>query len=212
MTTRRLLWIAVHRWYVLVLGLALVAGAAWIVRSHAPVAYWSRTVVTVLQPHSNPLHDEGSSTVAIASALVIRANGGPATTKTSSPETTLYGEGVLEGSRIRLRDLGRQWTTSIPDPVIYVEAISPSPEQTADEITTMTTALSEDLADLQDGLDVSQASRAFLQLSPAQPEVIQVQGDRTRAVGVVVLLGLVLVALALYLVDRRWPSPQRGTP
>ena len=212
MTTRRLLWVAFRRWYVVVIGLVLTFGMSWLVHTHVVVSYWARTVVTVLQPHSNPLHDEGTATVAIASALVIRANGGPATTKTSSPETTLYGEGVLYGSRLRLRDVGRQWTTSIPDPVIYVEAISPSYDETRDAINRMVSRLHDDLASIQDDLEVEDASRVFLQLSPTQPDVVQVSGDQIRSVGVTAALGLVLTGLALYFVDRRWPAvTERGS-
>jgi len=205
LTTRSLLLVMVRRWYVVLLGLTATVAGCWLVAAAAPSVCWSRTIVTVLQPHSNPLHDEGSSSVGLASLLVIRANGGPATTKTSSPETTLYGEGILDGSRIRQRDLGRQWTTSIPDPVIYVEAVSPSAEVTTSEINRMITALDNDLTLIQDNLKVPRGNRAFLQLSPEMPTAARVTGDQTRAVGASGLLGLILTALALYVVDRRWP-------
>lgn len=211
MTTRRLLWVAIRRWYVLLLGLAITAGGCWLVRAHAPVVYWSRTVVTVLQPGDNPLHDdEGSSLVGLASALVIRANGGPTETKTSSSsETTLYGEGIESGSRIRLRDVGSQWTSSIPDPVIYLEAVSPSRDVVFKEINGTVDSLRADLAAVQDDLGVARDSRAFLQIAPEQPAVVQVGGDRTRAMAGTVAAGLVLTGLALYFVDRRWPVPER---
>jgi hypothetical protein len=210
MTTRRLLWVTIRRWYVVLLGLALTVGVCLAVRSAASTVYWSRTVVTVLQPHENPLHNEDSSLVGLASSLVIRANGGPVTTKTSSSETTLYGEGVIDGSRVRLRDVGSQWTSSIPDPVIYVEAVGPSEQVVADRVDAMVDALRTDLDTIQTDLAVDHRSLAFLQVTPERPTVTPVSGDRTRAVAASALLGLVLTAIALAFVDRRWPVPDRA--
>lgn len=209
MTTRRLLLVAVRRWYVLLLGLVLTATACLLVRANAVTVYWARTVVTVLRTDVNPLHNEGDSLTSLASVLVLRANGEPATTKTSSSETTLYGEGVLSGTRIRLLDVGRQWTTSIPDPVIYVEAVGESADVVTADINRMVAGLTADLTQLQDEFGVDPATRAFLRLEPEQPAVAEVSGDRTRSVGATALIGVVLTALALYATDRRWPVAER---
>lgn len=209
MTTRLFLRVAARRWYVLLAGLVLIAACAGWIRVAQPPTYWTRTVVTVLQPEENPLWTDSYSAVGLASLLVVRANGGPAPVKQSfSAETSLYGEGILDGSRVRIRDVGNQWTSSIPEPVIYVEAVGPSVEVVTTRVTGLTDALAADLDELQDNLEVRPGARAFLQLTPETPQVLQVQGSPTRALAATIIIGCILTMAALFWVQRRWPIPE----
>lgn len=205
MTTRQFLSVAAHRWYVLLLGLAVTAASVLLVTTHSSQSYWARSTVTLLQTAPNPLRSEGYPLTGLASALVVRANGNPVETKTSSPDNTLYGEGVLEGSRVRIRDVGGMWTSSIPGPVIFVEAIGPSRVGVSAEIERLVDGLKADLEAIQNDLKVPTYGRIILQVSPDHPEVVSVSGQPVKAAGATLLIGLALTSLLLYAVNRRWP-------
>lgn len=209
MTTQGFVRIAARRWYVLVVGVALTVTAVTLVVVRAPTVYWARTTITLLQPDPNPLRADGGVLTGLASALVVRANGAPAMTKTSSPDTTLYGEGIMDGTRIRIRDVGAQWSTSIPDPIIVVEAVGPDAEDVASEITEMVQGLNTDLTTLQSQLGVAKQNSVFMRYSPDRPNVILVRGNRTRSAGATLLLGMALTAVAVYLVDRALVARRR---
>ena len=165
--------------------------------------------MTLLQSGPNPLRSESFTLTSLASALVVRVNGGPIGTKTSAPDNTLFGEGVTEGSRVRIRDIGGMWTSSIPVPVIYVEAIGPTHDSVAAEINRLVGSLTSNLQQLQDELHVPAYGRVVPYAAPAEPEVVEVSGQRVKAAGVTTLVGLAITVLALYAVDRRWPRRRR---
>lgn len=212
MTTSRFLRLALRRWYFVLLGLGVTAVAVYLVVLRAPVVYWSHSTMTLLQPDPNPLRAEGSYMTGAASAMVIRVNGGVAQTKTASPETTLYGEGVLEGSRVRIRDVGRQWTTSIPDPIIDVEVIGRDPAEVDARMRELLARLEGELAEMQDDLGVGSTNLIISQIAPQPPAVVQIgAGSRIRALGASLALGAVATGLLLYVSDRIRPmGPRTG--
>lgn len=201
MTTRAFLSAAMRRWYVLLVGLALTGVAAALLAVQAPTVYWARTTVTLLEPKSNLLNSEGSTLTSLASALVVRANLGTTSRTTSSPATTLYGEGIMKGSRIRIRDEGAQWATSIPNPIIDVEAVGPDPEGVANEIAAMVQRLNAELSGLQAQLDVPKKNSVVMSVSPTQPNVLMIRGSRIRSVGATLFMGMALTIVAIYLID-----------
>jgi len=211
MTTRTLLAVALRRWYVLLLGLALTVVATRLVMVWNPVVYSSTTTITLLQSGPNPLRANADDLVATASALVVRANGGTTVTKTSSPETTLVGEGIVDGSRVRLRDVGGQWTTSIPDPVIIVEVTGPDQTDVLAQTARLISDVDDDLAELQDQLGITE-NRLFTALSPEQPEIAALgAASKSRAMLGAAGIGLLLTALMLYATHKRWPLAQTTT-
>lgn len=206
MTTSRFLRLAWRRWYLALFGIVVTAVAVYLVVLRAPVVYWSHSTMTLLQPDPNPLRAEGSYMTGAASAMVIRANGGVAQTKTASPETTLYGEGILEGSRVRIRDVGRQWTTSIPDPIIDVEVIGQDPAEVESQMHDLLGHLEADLVAMQDDLGVGSANRIISQVAPDPPALVQIDASsRIRALGAALVLGAVATGLLLYVSDRVRP-------
>ncbi|WP_341728849.1 hypothetical protein [Brooklawnia sp.] len=167
--------------------------------------------MTLLQPDPNPLRAEGAYMTGAASAMVIRVNGGVAQTKTASPETTLYGEGVLEGSRVRIRDVGRQWTTSIPDPIIDVEVVGKDPVKVESQTRELLARLEAELVAMQNDLGVASANRIISQIAPDHPTLVEIgASSRIRALGAAFVLGAVATGLLLYFSDRmRRLDPQR---
>lgn len=210
MTTARFLRAALRRWYLVLLGLALTAWGANFLYTAPATTYWSQTTVTILQPRANPLATEGFELADLSSALVLRINGAPASSKTSSPETTLYGEGVRQGTRIRVRDVGRQWATSIPDPVVLVEAVGPDPAWVASQMDAQLDAVWANLDELQTELNISEANRVFMRASPETPTVTAITGSRVRAAGATAVLGIAATGIVIYFIDRRWPAPHRN--
>lgn len=210
MTTRKFFSILVRRWYVVAIGLALTLAACGLLVARPTTTYWARTSVTILEPGANPLRTDGTRLAGLASALVIRVNGATAHIKTSSPETTLYGEGVLDGMRVRLRDVGRQWSTSIPDPILDVEATGADPRVVADRVDGLVEKIATNLWDLQSGLNVARPDAAFLRVEPDRPNVVLVGGSRARAVAATSILGVLVTGVLAYLLDVRLSrSPRR---
>ena len=202
MTTREVLLRALRRWYVVMLGLVLTASAGYLLITRMPVVYSARTSVTVLPSESNPLRADGTAINGMAVILALRANGGSTPIKTSSPETTLYGEGLLDGSRVRIRDTGGQWATQIAEPVIYVEAIGATPEVVTTRVNRMVGSLKSDLDRLQRELGVDRSTAMFLRVSPDPPSAERITGNRTRVLAATALIGMALTAVALTPIDR----------
>ena len=202
MTTRHFLLAALRWWWIVLLGLALTSGTALLLASRMPVVYTARTTVTVLPPYSNPFRADTTAINGLAVILVTRANGGTTTVKTSSPETTLYGEGVRDGSRIRVRDTGGQWAAQIAEPVIYVEAVGPTPEFVAERIERNLSELQADLESLQADLGASVGGSAILRVTPESPVVERVTGNRNRFLASYGVTGVAVTGVAVFLVDR----------
>lgn len=206
MTTRMLLTVVFRRWYLLLLGLILTATLAALVLASSPAVYWSMTRITLLQPNPNPVRVDTDALASTASVLVLRANGRVSETKTSLPTTTLVGEGILEGSRIRLYDVGGQWSTSVPDPIIVIEVAGSDPAEVFAQSESIIAALQTDLTELQDQLGIND-NRIFTRASPEEPQVVAFgAASRSRALGATTAIGLMLTGLALYASGRLRPA------
>lgn len=201
MTSRELLMLVLRRWYILVLGLSLTGGVGWLALNWAPRVYWAATTVTVMQAASNPLEADSFSLTGIASMLVLRANDGELPNKTSSPSTTMYGEGILDGDRVRLRDPGGQWSTMIDQPVFFIEATGPSAAVVESRMRARSEAVSEDLELIQEQLGVPHQRRVFLRFEPASPTAAIAEGNPLRGVAAIGVVGVVLTGIAVALSD-----------
>ena len=206
---------ALRRWYVVVAGLLLtVAVANCLVRS-MPVVYAARSSVTVMRPDANPIRVDGTETSGVAVILNLVTNGGAPEPKRASPDTTMYGEGIYDGSRVRIRDAGGQWAVMVDEPVLYVEAVGPTPEVVTERINGHVADLSSRLTQLQRGLGVEPEQSIYMHVSPDEPVVERLSGNRARLLAAIIAIGLALTAAILPPADRLFaaraqPGGRRG--
>lgn len=205
MTTAGVVRMLVRRWYLTLSGAVASLVVLW-VAVHQPPVYFAQVDVLLLPPADttqvNTLR-EGPYLLAPLAGLVAKdVNRGLQPSVTASPTTTLYGEGVREGERVRLRNQGSQWRPVFESGVIDVQVVGPEPDAVRDRIGSLVGDLDRALAERQEAARVAPPQRATLQGSPADPVVQQVGTSRMRAAGSVAVLGATLTFLAVAFVDR----------
>lgn len=220
MTAADLVGILARRWYLMVAG-----GLVWIgvllLSVQSPPVHWTQFEVVLLPPrepvHPNSLEAPAYDITPMAGVIVADLNDGRHSLELASSGTTLYGEGLRAGHRVRLRDLGTQWQP-VYDPVIDVQVVGPAADQVMRQCDMLVSQLAEILRERQASLGVVPASRMTLQSSPSDPVIHQVGGSRTRSAGAITLLGatsttiLVVWADAFLLRRRdRHRRPQEAT-
>jgi hypothetical protein len=174
-------------WWLLA-GALVAAGGIAIVRAQ-PEVYASRVEAVVLPPASDvdgaTLNEASSSLIAFAALLERRYDGHRELDRYASPEATLAGGGVTDGSRVQLIDNGGQWASNFNKPVLVIEAVGPSAGVVRQRIDTMIDRLEADTDRLQRG--VPDQSRMTL-LRPDTVEVDLSTGNHTRAYAAVAAL------------------------
>lgn len=206
MTARELLG-ALLRWWLLVAVAGAVTVAAVLYLSHPRVVYFSEFEVTVLPPNEPPsatnnLRGNNYGLVPMASLLVAEFNQGHHPLDMGTDGTTLYGEGERAGQRVRLQNVGSQWTREYPRPVIDVQVVGPDPSGVRSRSRSVVGALERILAERQDSLSPPADLRMTLVVSPTDPVVAEVGGNRARAAGGMLLLGGALTLTSVISLER----------
>lgn len=154
--------------------IAVVCALIAAVASAQPAVYWSRTQLVVLPSSSgsapNPLLAHPPSAVAAAGAVYTSVNGTAAQPpKLASPDVTLSDLGVLDGSWVRLEDVGGQWNRSFARPVLDIQVVGQSEEAVKRERDRLIGEAEAALRSLQDDAGAPIASRLVLgQLDPLE--------------------------------------------
>ena len=205
MTSRELLSLILRRWYLVLLG-AVLCFAALHLTVQRPGVYWTSFQVIVLAPtyeeYPNQLEDPHFALAPMAGVLVSDWNGSERGLLTASGDTTLFGEGLRQGVRVRMPNQGSQWRPLYTSPIIDVQVVDRDPrvvEESAHRVYTELTAL---LQRRQDGLGIRPSIRMATLMSPAAPNIEYVAGSRTRAVGAAGIAGVALTGLAIYWIER----------
>lgn len=205
MTAAGLLKLALRRWYLLLLGAALTVGVAWSV-AHPAGVYWARSDVTLLPPaepyYPNQLEDPQYSLAALAGVIASEYNGSDQPIPTSSSDTTLYGLGERSGVDVRVPNFGNQWVPLYTSPTITVQAVDSDPAIVTQKLQDAIARLDRLLAQKQDGLHIASTMRVTLFAPETEPSVYYIAGNRARAFGGTVVLGLALTLMLVYLSDR----------
>lgn len=218
-TTAELLRTLLRRWYLTAAGAALSFAVLWVALQQAPV-YFSQVDVVLIPPAdarpSNTLRDGPYLLAPLAGLLVVDLNQGADVPVTATAATTLYGEGVKEGDRVRLRNRGTQWRPIYDTGVIDVQVVGADPEGVRQRVLALVEELDDALLARQVDAAVAPDLRVTLESSPSEPVIQQIGPSRSRAAGAIAVLGAVVTFIAVVALDRllvrrtpRWREPGR---
>ncbi len=205
MTTAELVRTLLRRWYVTAAGAVLSFAVLWVAIQQAPV-YFSQVDVVLVPPAearlTNTLRDGPYLLAPLAGLVVADLNEGADVPVTATPDTTLYGEGVDEGDRVRLRNRGTQWRPVYDTGVIDVQVVGADLEGVRQRVLDLVAGLDDALVARQVDAAVPPELRVTLESSPSAPVIQQVGPSRSRAVGSIAVLGAVLTFIAVVALDR----------
>lgn len=205
MTTSDLCGILRRRWYVVVLGLALLTGALHAVTSR-PSVYSSQVDVVFLAPKSarypNVIEQTSASLIAMAGLIEREVNKGVDTAATASAAVTLAGEGVRDGHAITLPNTGGQWAADFSRPVIDVQVVGPSEAVVRTRLASLVGTVEQRLAALQAADDIPRINRVMTSSAPASATVFRLDGNRKKAAAATLLLGAGLISIGAVGADR----------
>jgi hypothetical protein len=196
----------------MVLGAALSVALLAVVWSQ-PGVYWTQFDVVVLEPTSrlnpNNIEDPRFSMAPMAGLMVTDVNGDRRLPLLASPDTTLYGEGLREGTRVRVPNTGSQWLPMYSQPRIDIQVVSRDPAVVEHRAEAATAKLKAVLDRRQDELDVTPRVRMSTIIAPRDPIIAHVTGSRSRAALGTALLGATFTTFSVYLLER-WRLRRRG--
>jgi hypothetical protein len=203
MTTADALELLWRRWYVVVLGLLLTAYAVQAVREPEPV-YWTQAEVTLINPPApdapNELTTATKSLIAMA-GLVVEDVQGRGTLPAVSNTVDLPGLGVKDGWEVRLPNAGGQWEPNFSRPVVDAQVVAGTPQEASDRLAHLVARVQRALDDRQAADGIAPRARIRGNVSLSHVRVAQLDGNRTRAAAMVLLLGMAGSAVGAHLVD-----------
>jgi hypothetical protein len=205
LTTTLMLSLLARRWYVMVLGAMLLVGIAH-QATHTARTYYTQCSVILLPPSStrfpNVIEDPHVNMIPLAGLVVTDYNQGRRDTLMGSAETTLYGEGLREGSRVRLPNNGSQWQAIYDRPNIDVQVVGSDPVQVGATARQISADLTTLLYERQAAVGVQRGLLVTALVSPEDPVVVAVGGSSARAAVGMAVSGAALTTLIAVQLDR----------
>jgi len=190
-----------------VLGLLLTAVAVLVAVRPQPL-YWTEGDVVLVAPGGSLQQAPDSywrgNLIAFAGVLDRELNGAaPPPRMNSAP---IYGTGVRDGSSVRLRNYGNQWTTMFAQPNLTVEVVGPDEAGVARRYDEVVTQVSETARALQ--LTQGTRTQDLMTVQPllGDPPVAYVgstRGGKARAVLAIGLVGSFVSVSGAVLLDER---------
>jgi hypothetical protein len=197
--------VVLRRWWVLLLGVMLTAGACVMVQ-RAPGVYWASTKVIFLPPPApgqmNPIAPDSGSVIPLAGIIQDEINQGSPPLGSNGQDVTLVDQGIYDGWSVRLPNSGGQWATNYADPFLIVQASGPSAEVVKNRMHDLIDRITELAAAHEDAAAVPASARISFTMSPAVVAVRYSNGYRSRALMIIGLLGVGLSLAACIVVDR----------
>ena len=216
MTTRDLAVLLARRWYVVLLGMAVTLGA--IVLTERPGVYWTQFDMVLLGPRNvdfpTNIEDPRVGMVPMASVIVTELNGSDRPLLMGSSDTTLYGEGVRRGSRVRLPNYGSQWSPLYTAPIIDIQVVDSTEDVVAVKAAELAQEVRDTLDRRQNEIGVVPTMQMSVIKSPEDPLIQYVTGRRSRSLLGWALAGAGGTVAAAYWFDRAmraWTDRRRKT-
>ncbi|MFE6510052.1 hypothetical protein ACFVDI_13215 [Nocardioides sp. NPDC057767] len=205
MTALELAVLLLRRWYVVAVCALMTLGGALVLLDRPPV-YFTQFEVVLLPPNEtvnpNTLREDPYGMVPMAGLLVEEYNQGRHPLNMSTTETTLYGEGLEQGERVRMRNVGNQWLPIYSHPVIDIQVVDADAGRVEDEAARIARDLDRILERRQDELGVREVSRMSTEMAPEDVVVQEISGSRSRTAGGLALLGGSLTVVAVIWLER----------
>ncbi len=200
------LWTALRRrWPVMLAGLLLTL-ALCVVTWRAPGVYWASMKIYFLVPAStqqpNQLAPDSSTAIAFAGVIQTEINDGVVPRTANSPDVTLVDQGIYDGWSVLLPDSGGQWADNFAEPALIVQASGPTAEVVQTRMYELLDTITSLVAAREDAAHVPAASRIDFTMSPPTVAVQYSNGHRSRAVGIIVALGVFVSLAACAFTDR----------
>lgn len=201
-------------WPVVLLGAVATAGVGVVATTDAGVHY-TRTELAFLAPTRadwpNALRTQSDSIIITAGAVARAVAGAAELPKLASPEATLVGMGIREGWSLRLPDTGGQWASNFATQRLVLEVVGPTPEAVAARQREVTDEVANAVRALQAAHGVAPAEQISAIPTPESTAIVHVTGNRSRALGMTVVLGSgVTLASIVVLERRRWAHELPG--
>jgi hypothetical protein len=206
MTVMRLLLAAARSWYLVLLGVVVTIVVALHVVT-APGVYFAQVDVVFLRPVNpavpNGLSVTSSSVTATASVVQREVSGGPAAFRVVSEQVTIVGEGITAGQRVRLPNSGGQWANNFDRAVLDVQVADSTEENARRRLQGLLDEIDDSLARRQREAGADPATWIRTRLSPEEPTIRYLVGERRRAAAMTLLLGGGLTCAAVVLIEAR---------
>jgi len=204
-TVEQLLDSMLTRWRVLLLGLLLTA-VMCVVTWRAPGVYWATTKVYLLVPATssrpNQLAPDDSVAIPLAGLIATEINDGVPLRRATSPDATLVDEGIYDGWAVFIPDSGGQWAHNFTESSLIVQASGATPEVVRSRMNELFDRITRLVAAHEDAAQVPLGSRVEFALSPSTVAVQYSNGHRSRALAIIMVLGVGLSLAVCRFVDR----------
>ncbi|SDS07896.1 hypothetical protein [Microterricola viridarii] len=206
MTVWRALGILARRWYV-VLAVALIAALAGFFALRGAGVYTAQVSVRLLTPAAltsdeNSLGVRPEGLAKFAALIEKQFNGNDEIIRFGSPDATLAGAGVRSGVSVRLLNSGSQWNQSFREPLLIVDVVGTSAAGVTSQVDSTVAELTRIISERQDDAGIDPRYSVTTLVSPDPPAVNYINGNRSRALAAIGILGLGIAVLAAIETDR----------
>jgi len=193
-----------RRWAVMLVGLLLTI-VACVPTWRAPGVYWASTKVYFLVPATERYPNQlipSTSAISFAALIEIEVNGGVPVRQATSADVTLVDEGIYDGWSVLMPDTGGQWADNFEEPTLIVQATGPSAEVVQQRMRSLFDQITALVTAHEDAAHVPAANRVEFTVSPPVVAVQYSNGHRSRALAVIVVLGVLMSLAACAFADR----------
>jgi hypothetical protein len=207
MTSGALLRILARRWYMLLVGILVIAGA-FVTMQRAGGAYTTQVSVIFVAPGNKgvgELKPGDLETLVDFAAVVEREYHHGTPTERLAENASLFGSGVDQGSQVLLPNSGTQWATSFARPALTVRVVGPSAGWVGARLQSILTRIDTIAAERQAAAGVAPKSLITTERTPLAARIDHIDstlGTQLRALVALTIVGLGLSASAAVALDR----------
>jgi hypothetical protein len=192
------------RWYLTASGLLLTLVAVLALSARSGVYYTSVDVQLIPPEHMTVTGSPSPTDSLVALAGMVQRQVGDDTGRTEpvSPDATLTGLGVTDGTLVTLPNSGGQWNYFFDVPLLHVEAAAPTAEEAAHRRDAAVARIVTELRRVQAADGVLPLSQVTTRLVPRRAPVARERGSEARAALAAGLLGVALTCIGTVQADR----------
>ncbi|MDQ1550153.1 MAG: hypothetical protein QOD27_1811 [Microbacteriaceae bacterium] len=207
MTSATLLSLMARRWWVILIGLLLTAGAYAALQQNEGAFSTDATVIFVAPGDRGvgEVSDGYLGSLVDFAAVIERDFHDGRQSDRLAENASLYGAGVTQGYRVLLVNSGSQWENSFAKPALAINIVGPSEDWVVSTLDTVTARIASLAAARQAQLGVDSAHTITTERVPDAAVVSHVgssRGTKARAMVALTVVGLGLSVAAAVGLDR----------